>query len=221
MTGPKVRRLGRVGFREAWDLQKRLGEALLRGEGPELILALEHPPVITLGRSTQPGDAGLSAEEWRARGVEVVPVDRGGRATYHGPGQVVVYPIVDLRRRGRDVRAYVHALEDAAAAALQRFGIPARPGRDPVGVFVGPAKVASIGVAVRRWITRHGIAVNVVNDLRVYRHFTPCGLTGVPMTRVADHAPVPLGVVREAVIEEILVRLKRMEEPRDPCSRPS
>ncbi len=207
MSRPEVRFLGRVGFREAQRLQERLAEDLAEGGGSEVVLVLEHPPVITLGRSARPGDEGLSPEAWAERGVEVVWTDRGGRATYHGPGQVVAYPVVDLRRRGRDVRAYVRLLEDAAAAAVRRFGVPARPGRDPVGVFVRGAKIASVGVGVRRWITRHGVALNVETDLAVYRWFVPCGLAGVPMTRLADHAPVGWQEAAEALAEELAHRL--------------
>ena len=207
MSRPEVRFLGRVGFREARELQERVAADLAEGRGPEVVLLLEHPPVITLGRSAKPGDAGLTAEAWAERGVEVVSADRGGRATYHGPGQVVAYPVVDLRRRGRDVRAYVHLLEDAAAAAVRRFGVPARAGRDPVGGFVQGAKIASVGVGVRRWITRHGVALNVDSDLAVYRWFVPCGLAGVPMTRLVDHARATWQEAARALAEELEARL--------------
>ncbi len=207
MSRLEVRFLGRVGFLEARELQDRVAADLAEGRGPEAILVLEHPPVITLGRSAKPGDSGLPPEEWAKRGVGVVAADRGGRATYHGPGQVVAYPVVDLRRRGRDVRAYVRLLEDAAAAAVRRFGVPAHPGRDPVGVFVQGAKIASVGVGVRRWITRHGVALNVDSDLSVYRWFVPCGLAGVPMTRLVDHARVTWQEAARALAEELARRL--------------
>ncbi len=203
----ELRRLGVTSFQAAWARQEECRAALLAGAGPEVLLLVEHPPVLTLGRSSRPGDAGLSLAAWAERGVEVVAVDRGGRATWHGPGQVVAYPILDLGRRGKDLRAYVGVLEDAAAAAARRFGIDARPGRDPVGVFVGPAKVASVGVSVRRWVTAHGVAVNVTNDLDVYRHFSPCGLAGVPVSRLAAFAPVTVDGVRDALAAELLARL--------------
>lgn len=202
-----VRDLGRLAYGPAWELQRGAREALLAGQGPEVLFLVEHPPVLTLGRSSRPGDLGLAAEEWGRRGVEVVAVDRGGRATYHGPGQVVAYPVVDLGRRGRDLRAYVAALEDAAVAAARRFGVDARPGRDPVGVFVGPAKVASVGVSVRRWVTAHGLSLNVTCDLEVYRHFSACGLAGVPVTRLADLAAVTLDEARAALAAELAARL--------------
>jgi lipoate-protein ligase B len=200
----EIRDMGRMPYQDAWEMQRRCREEILVGEGPEILLLVEHPPTITLGRSSQPVDLGLPREVWVRRGVEVVDVDRGGRATYHGPGQVVAYPIVDLRRRRRDVRAYVQALEDAGVAALSRFAVTARPGRDPVGVFVGEAKIASVGVAVKRWITQHGMALNVTNDLDVYRDFTPCGLTGVPMTRLCDLADVAVDEARAALADELV-----------------
>lgn len=203
----EVRRLGLVPYRDAWLLQEACRTALGEGRGPEVLLVTEHPPVLTLGRSTRAGDQGLSREAWTARGVEVVAVDRGGRATWHGPGQVVMYPVLDLGRRGRDLRAYVGALEDAGAAAVRRFGIDAQPGRDPVGVFVGATKVASVGVSVRRWLAAHGLAVNVTNDLDAYRHFSPCGLEGVLVGRLADFAPVSSEQLREALVEELSRRL--------------
>lgn len=204
----EVRHLGLAPYAVALALQRRCRDELLGG-GPEVLLLVEHPPVLTVGRSGDLADAGLPAEGWAARGVEVIEVDRGGRATWHGPGQVVAYPVVDLRRRGRDLRAYVHALEDAGAAAVRRFGAAARAGRDPVGVFVGAAKIASVGVSVSRWVTQHGIALNVENDLSAYRCFIPCGLAGVTMTRLADvaRASVSLRAAREALTAELLDRL--------------
>ncbi|MBI5014548.1 MAG: lipoyl(octanoyl) transferase LipB [Deltaproteobacteria bacterium] len=203
-----VRDLGRLAYADALAVQCRCRDEVLSG-GPEVLLLVEHPPVLTVGRSGGDDDLGLSIAGWAERGVEVVVADRGGRVTWHGPGQVVVYPIVDLRRRGRDVRAYVQALEDAGAAAVGRFGAPGRPGRDPVGVFVGPAKIASIGVSVSRWITQHGISLNVENDLGVYGLFTPCGLIGVPVTRLSDVAPVAVSLddARGALAEELAARL--------------
>lgn len=200
--------LGAVPYGECLTLQRRWREDLLAGRRGEVLLAVEHPPVLTLGRSTQPADQGLTTTQWADRGVELHCVDRGGRATYHGPGQVVVYPIVDLRPRGRDLRAYVRCLEDSGAAAVRRFGPAARPGRGPVGVFVGAAKIASVGVSVARWVTQHGIALNVANDLSVYEFFTPCGLQGVPVTRLADLAAVTVKEARAALLEELTKRLR-------------
>jgi len=204
----EIRDLGRMPYRLAHEAQRKCRDELLAGAGPEVLLLVEHPPVITLGRSATPADLGIGREAWGEKGVDVVEVERGGRATYHGPGQVVAYPIVDLRRRGRDLRAYVRALEDAGAAAVIRFGVEARPGRDPIGVFVGEAKIGSIGVAVSRWVTQHGISLNVANDLGIYRFFTPCGLTGVSMTRLCDLAEVSFDDARTALTEEISARLR-------------
>jgi lipoate-protein ligase B len=203
----EVRDLGLLSYGSALQAQRRCRDELLDGSGPEVLLLVEHPPVITLGRSGDDRDLGLTPEAWGSRGVEVFRVERGGKATYHGPGQAVAYPIVDLRRRDRDLRGYVQALEDAAVTALGDFGVSARPGRDPIGVFVGPAKIASIGVAVSRWATQHGIALNVASDLSVYRFFTPCGLVGVPMTRLSDLAQVSFPEAKSALAAHLLLRL--------------
>jgi lipoate-protein ligase B len=203
-------------YAEAWEVQRRCRQEILAEAGAEVLLLVEHPPTLTLGRSSQPADLGLSPEAWGERGVEVVRVDRGGRATYHGPGQVVAYPIVDLRRRGRDLRAYVDALEDAGAAAVGRFGVEARPGRDPVGVFVGQAKIASIGVGVSRWVTQHGIALNVSNDLGVYRWFTPCGLNDIAMTRLSDFVETTLDEACDVLAGELQRVLRSCASPVDP-----
>jgi lipoyl(octanoyl) transferase len=212
----ELRDLGFLAYREALAVQRRCREELLDGRGPEVLLLVEHPPVLTLGRSAGPEDLGLSQEEWSRKGVEVVRVERGGKATYHGPGQAVAYPIVDLRRRGRDLRAYVRTLEEAGVLALARFGITARAGRDPVGVFVGERKIASIGVSVSRWVTQHGIALNVATDLSVYRYFTPCGLTGVSMTRLADLVPATVAQGSARLAEALLESLGPLIGPAAP-----
>jgi lipoate-protein ligase B len=203
----EVRDLGLMAYAECVALQRRWRDELLAGRKGEALLTVEHPPVLTLGRLATPSDSGLSAAQWAEKGVEVHVADRGGRATFHGPGQVIVYPVIDLTRRGRDLRAYVRGLEDAGAAAVRRFGLNARPGRDPVGVFAGAAKIASIGVSVSRWVTQHGIALNVTSDLSVYQFFAPCGLEGVTITRLADLVPATFEEAKAALVEELLRRL--------------
>lgn len=172
-----------------------------------MIFLVEHPSTITLGRSTESADMILDSESLTAKGIEVLDVDRGGRATYHGPGQWAAYPVIDLSRRTKDLRAYIALLEDAGAAAVNSFGVPARPGRDPIGVFVGDLKIASVGVSVRRWTTMHGIALNVSNSMDVYDYFLPCGQSGSKMARLSDFAAATMESVANALGKELLSRL--------------
>lgn len=195
--------LGRVPYREAVALQEELRQAL-RGGGPaapraEHLLLLEHPHVYTLGRNASAADV-LASPEWlRQRRIEVVESDRGGQVTYHGPGQLVGYPILDLSPDRRDVRRYVRDLEEVLIRTLAGFGIAAevRPGASFIGVWAGGEKIAAIGVHLSRWITTHGFALNVAPDLSLYAGIVPCGLRqdGVTsMARLLGAAP-PLAVV--------------------------
>lgn len=184
--------LGRVAYGPAYALQKRLREAIRQGAGGEHLLTLEHdPPVFTLGRNASPADV-TAAETWRqARGIEVHESDRGGKVTYHGPGQLVAYPIIDLDPDRRDVRRYVGDLEHIIIAVLAEVGVEAwvRTGKDFVGVWTGPRsaprKIASIGVHLARWITIHGLALNLTTELDHFGGIVACGLGGVTMTSVA------------------------------------
>jgi len=200
----KVLDLGLIPYRQAWELQTRRRDAVSKGLDDEVVFLAEHPPTITLGRSTKASDLALNADQFKEVGIEVVKVDRGGRATFHGPGQIVAYPLIDLSRRKKDLRAYVASLEDAGTAAVRRFGIDARAGRDPIGVFVGNLKIASLGVAVRRWTTMHGIALNVSNSMEAYQYFNPCGLPGSIMTRLNDFADAAVDQVKKILVDELL-----------------
>jgi lipoyl(octanoyl) transferase len=178
-----VVQLGVVPYGEALELHLRLRAARQADEIGDTLLLLEHPPVYTRGRRTEPHDLPMGEEWYRAQGIEVHDADRGGRVTYHGPGQLVGYPIV----RVDDVVAYVRTLEAALVAALAEEGIvSARPrfddGPDFTGVWVDERKIASIGVHVQRGVTTHGFAVNVENDLQPFGWVVPCGLENVRMT---------------------------------------
>ncbi len=184
MPDMEVRHLGVVEYREALALQEQLRGELQRGEGEEVLLLLEHPPVYTLGRRSEPGDLAMGRDWYLSQGIDVVETDRGGKLTYHGPGQLVGYPIM----RVTDVVAYVRGLERAMIAALAMEGIEARvrcaEGKDFTGVWVGDRKIASIGVHVQRGVTTHGFAVNVDNDLQPFEWVVACGLPEVRMTSV-------------------------------------
>jgi lipoate-protein ligase B len=177
--------LGRVEYREAAALQEQLRERVIAGELPDLLLLLEHPAVYTLGRRSDPSDLPFGEEFWRARGIDVVKTPRGGKLTYHGPGQLVGYPIM----RVDDIPAFIGAMERALVEALAQEGIDGR-GRDRegaayTGVWVEDRKIASIGVHVSRGVSAHGFALNVDNDVEPFHQVTACGLPGVRMTSVA------------------------------------
>jgi lipoate-protein ligase B len=181
----EVRRLGRIPYAEALALQEDLRAALGRGDGPETILLLEHPDVITYGRSAKPGNTLHGEEFLRKLGYDVFRVNRGGDVTWHGPGQLVGYPILDLARRGSDVHRYIRTLERALIDAVADFGVAARQREGYAGVWLDERrKLASIGVGLRAWRTIHGFALNVCCDLERSRVIVPCGLAGVEMVSI-------------------------------------
>ena len=161
-------------------MQERLREARQRDLIPDVLLLLEHPPVYTKGRRAEPADLPMGESWYRSQGIEVEESDRGGRVTYHGPGQLVGYPIM----RVREVPAYVHAMESAITTALADEGIDAEVHEGLTGVWAGEAKIGSIGVHVSRGVTTHGFAVNVDGDLQPFEWIVPCGIDGVRMTSV-------------------------------------
>lgn len=209
-----VVRLGLVAYLDALALQRRVAAARIAGEVAEdVLLLVEHPPVITLGRSTKAASMPLDAEALRARGVEVHEVERGGDVTFHGPGQLVGYPVVDLKRHRRDLHWYLRQVEAALARAVAQFGVAG--GRHPgyTGLWVGDSdptsdtwaprrKLASIGVHARDWVTWHGFALNVTREpLAHFDLIVPCGIAGVDMTAVARETdrPVTVDAVGDAV----------------------
>jgi lipoyl(octanoyl) transferase len=176
-------RLGTVEYREALALQQTLRDRVQSGDQPDVLLLLDHPPVYTLGRRSGPGDLPMGETWYRSQGIDIVKTDRGGSLTYHGPGQLVGYPIMRIG----DVPGFVCAIERAIIAALASEGIEAyaRQGRAFTGVWVGERKIASIGLHVSRGVTTHGLAVNVDNDLQPFEWVVPCALPDVRMTSVS------------------------------------
>jgi lipoate-protein ligase B len=172
---------GTIPYDSAWQWQKSLRERRLGGELPDLLLLLDHPPSYTLGRSTRPGH--LAAAE--ARGISIHRIERGGSITYHGPGQIVGYPIIDLRMRGRDIHRFIRELEEVLIRTLLELRLDARRRSGLTGVWVEDEKIAAIGVHVRHWITIHGFALNVTTELDPFRWIRPCGLD-VAVTSVAQ-----------------------------------
>jgi len=203
-----VRVLGTVDYAEALALQERVRDEVREGAG-EVLLLLEHPPVYTRGRRSVPGELPMGADWYRARGIDIVDTRRGGKVTYHGPGQLVGYPILRID----DMPAYVLTLEEAIVAALAGEGIDAhvREGIEYTGVWVEDRKIASIGVHRARGVTTHGFAVNVDNDLEPFTWIVPCGLGGVQMTSILREtgASGRLPAFRERLTAELLERLGR------------
>ncbi len=180
-----LRQLGRLHYGEALELQQRLVAERKQGTVPDQLLLLEHPHVITLGRNGHMENLLASGEILDRAGIGFYPTDRGGDVTYHGPGQLVGYPILDLRDWKRDVGAYVRGVEQAIIDTVAEYGIEA--GRIPklTGVWVGDRKIAAIGVHISRWVTSHGFALNVATDLTYFQYIVPCGLTK-PVTSMAQ-----------------------------------
>lgn len=169
---------GRVPYRAALEWQRTLAEQRIAGRRDDLLLLLEHEPVVTLGRSAE------AANLRRTDGIDVVEVERGGDVTYHGPGQLVGYPILDLTTYRQDLHWYLRTLEDALIEALASLDIPAGRQTGRTGVWTRGRKIASIGVHVKRWVTWHGFALNVTTDLTAFDRIVPCGIPGVVMTSI-------------------------------------
>jgi lipoyl(octanoyl) transferase len=201
MRAPELRWLGRVAYEPTWRAMQRRVDARGPDTADELWF-LEHPPVFTLGMNAKP-------EHLLAPGdIPVVQIDRGGQVTYHGPGQLVVYPLLDLERARLGVRALVEGIERAIVATLALWDIEAFGRRDAPGVYVAAAKVASVGLRIRRGCSYHGLALNVAMDLEPFRRINPCGYAGLEMTQVSDlGGPSDLGVVADALAPRLLVEL--------------
>jgi len=199
-----VERLGRLEYGKALDYQRAVAQARIAGTIEEdVLLLVEHPPVVTLGRSAKERHLLASPELLAARGVELFEVERGGDVTFHGPGQLVGYPIIDLKRHRRDLHWYLRQVEEALIRALAAFGITGERQAGYTGVWTQNRKVASIGVHARDWVTWHGFALNVSTDLGYFDLIVPCGIPEVTMTSVAFEADaaVTMADVERAVVD--------------------
>jgi lipoyl(octanoyl) transferase len=204
VNGAYVMELGLVPYREAWDLQRSVAEAVSQGAIPDTILLLEHPPVVTLGRRTDEGELHIP----EGAEVELVETNRGGKSTYHGPGQLVCYPILDLRRHGQDVKRYCRELEEALIGTLARLGVEGERIEGLTGVWLTPPprKIASIGIHVSKWVTTHGYALNVDLDPAPFTQWiTACGLEDAAFTTIARELgrPVTVDEVRPHAVEAL------------------
>jgi lipoyl(octanoyl) transferase len=193
MRDAYVWNLGLVPYGEAWELQRKVAAAVAQGALPDTVLLLEHPPVVTLGRRTEPGELHIP----QGAKVELVETDRGGKSTYHGPGQLVCYPIFDLTRHGQDVKKYCRDLEEALIRALAPFGLEATRIDGLTGIWVErpPRKIASIGIHISKWITTHGYALNVDLDPAPFTDWiTACGIEDALFTTIARELGRPVTV---------------------------
>jgi lipoyl(octanoyl) transferase len=186
--------LGRVPYAEALELQRSIARDRISGAiSQDVLLLMEHPPVVTLGRSSKGKNLTASPEFLESRGVELFEVERGGDVTFHGPGQLVGYPIIDLKRHRQDLHWYLRSIEQALIDALADYGIPGERNTSYTGVWTRGKKIASIGVHARDWVTWHGFALNVTTELSYFNLIVPCGIDGVIMTSIA----------RELGVEEV------------------
>jgi lipoyl(octanoyl) transferase len=205
--GAYLLNLGTIPYLEAWDLQRSVAAAVSTGELPDTVLLLEHAPVITLGRRAEPGELHIPD----GAGVEIVETDRGGKSTYHGPGQLVCYPIFDLTRHGQDVKRYCRDLEEALIRTLAPLGVEATRIEGLTGIWLEapPRKIASIGIHISKWVTTHGYALNVDLDPAPFTEWiTACGLEDAAFTTIARELgrPVLVDEVRPhavAALEEV------------------
>lgn len=192
MTGsPAIRelwiaRLGRMGYEEALELQRAVARDRIAGEIPQdVLLLVEHPPVVTLGRSSKQKNLISSPDFLASKGVGLFEVERGGDVTFHGPGQLVGYPIIDLKRHRQDLHWFLRSVEEALIGTLGEYGISGERCTGYTGVWTQGRKIASIGVHARDWVTWHGFALNVTTDLSYFDLIVPCGVDGVEMTSIA------------------------------------
>jgi lipoate-protein ligase B len=200
--------LGLIDYGKAWDLQHHLWSRRVAEELPDLLILLEHPHVITLGRRGNRGHLIVSPEVLEAMKIPIFHVERGGDITYHGPGQMVVYPILNLKEYGYRIVRYIDQLEEVVLRVLRDFGIEGR--RDPLnrGVWVAREKIASLGVAIKRWVSFHGFALNYETDLKYYDLINPCGLEGKKVTSMAEILGSKIS--RERLSERILFHFKEV-----------
>ena len=197
----EIRRLGRVRYADGLALQERLVRERQAGTIPDTLLLLEHEPVFTLGRNARSENVLFPEEELRARGFDVFEAGRGGDVTYHGPGQVVGYPILDLSPDRRDVHRYVRDLETVMIRTCGDYGIEAARVDGRTGCWVGPEKIGAIGVRIARWVTSHGFALNVANDLTPFQLIVPCGIRDRGVTSLSRL------VAREPSLDDVMDRL--------------
>jgi lipoyl(octanoyl) transferase len=207
----KILTPGRMSFEAALALQENLVAELQAGRGEETLVLLEHEPVFTIGRTRDRSSLRQNLPH------PVFETNRGGQATFHGPGQLVGYPVLDLSRRGRDLHRYLRFLEDLLIRLSASYGVTAQNREGLTGVWVGPRKLASLGVGVRKWVSMHGFAINITREsTEAFAHITPCGLTGVEMTSLAQEsgAAIPLEDALARTMDLFMQRIDHLTDSR-------
>ena len=207
----KVLTPGRMSFEAALALQENLVAELQAGRGEETLVLLEHEPVYTIGRTRDHSSLRPNLPH------PVFETNRGGQATFHGPGQLVGYPVLDLSRRGRDLHRYLRFLEDLLIELSASYGVTAQNREGLTGVWVGPRKLASLGVGVRKWVSMHGFAINITHEsTEAFAHITPCGLTGVEMTSLAHESgtAIPLEDALARTVDLFMQRIDHLTDSR-------
>lgn len=183
----RVEDWGRLAFRPAWERQLEVWEAVVAG-GPDTLVLVEHDPVVTLGAGSRAEHLLLDEADYAERGIEVVPIDRGGDVTYHGPGQLVIYPLFDIRRHGQDLHRWLRDLEETMIHVARRVGVEAVRFPPNTGVWVGQSKLAAIGIKARKWVSIHGIALNCADELAGFDTIVPCGIVGYGVTSLTHES---------------------------------
>jgi len=205
----KILTPGRMSFEAALALQENLVAELQAGRGEETLVLLEHEPVYTIGRTRDHSSLRPNLPH------PVFETNRGGQATFHGPGQIVGYPVLDLSRRGRDLHRYLRFLEDLLIELSASYGVTAQSREGLTGVWVGPRKLASLGVGVRKWISMHGFAINITQEsTQAFAHITPCGLTGVEMTCLSHESGADIAI-EDALARTVDLFMQRIDHLTD------
>jgi len=184
--------LGLRDYKEVWDLQKELVSKRISNQVADTLILVEHPPVITLGRQSRKEDIRVSRSCLSQRRISLFQIERGGRATFHGPGQLVAYPLINLALNGRDIHKYLRNLEEVVIRLLRGIGVEGERKSGYTGVWVKNKKIASIGIAIKKWVTYHGLALNVKTDLSYFSLIFPCGMEGKKVTSLEEILPSPV-----------------------------
>ena len=203
--------LGVIDYEETLEIQAERLFQRIDDEVPDTLFLLEHEPVVTLGRIAQ--GSSIDSAYFERNGIPVVRTGRGGKNTYHAPGQLVVYPIVDLAAKKKDIAAYIDLLERVAANALNELGVPARGNLKRRGVWVKEKKIAFIGIALKKWVTYHGVSVNINNDTEAFSHMDPCGESDISVTSAKEYLgrEIDMKEVKEVFAKEFCAGLERSE----------
>ncbi len=208
--------LGRRDYKEVWDIQKLLHKKRVDGEIADTLLIVEHNPVITMGKSGKGDNILMPFKQLEEKGVDFYRIERGGDVTYHGPGQLVGYPIFDIKEGLIGIRAFIERIEDAIIATLAQFNIKSEKKEKMIGVWTEAGKICSIGVAVKKWVSFHGFALNVNTNLKYFDLIVPCGLRNIKMTSIAEvlQREISMDKLKKSIIKNFGVVFKKNIEER-------